>query len=74
MRAYEAGSPAYFATRASLHILSCLLAPRLPRCPQNHNSILTISPSACQLDLCTQHVPRAYHVFEREPKRPLSIA
>ena len=67
MRAYEAGSPAYFATRGSLHLL---YSPKY----QNLNNILTISPSACQLDLCTQYVFQAPHGFEREPRRPLPIA
>ena len=36
--------------------------------------ILTMFPSACQLDLCTQYGSQAHHVFEREPRRPPPIA
>ena len=74
MRAYEAGSPAYFATRASLRLISRLLALYLPLCQQSLLNILTVSLSPCQSDIRTQRRSQAYRVFEREPGRPLPLA
>ena len=44
-----------------------------PNISQYLINILTMSLSACQLDLCTQYGTQAHHVFEREPGRPPPI-
>ena len=63
MRAYEAGSPAYFATRVSLRLLALY-----PPCHQSLIHGLTLPPSACQPSLRTQYLSQAHHVFDREPR------
>ena len=73
MQAYEAGRPAYFATRVSLCLLSFLLAS-YPLCHQSPTHSLTFPLSACQPSLRAQHLSQAHHVFDHEPRRPFPLA